>query len=132
MTIVEGRHYYTIAETAALLHISMSTLYRWDKVGQFVPDVILHKSGTRLYDVEVINKLADKRAKHRKTLPLIKTEHYSGYLMDDIRRYLSKDKFKEFTTWVNGQTGAIHKGHLLVYEYDFERFIAYHPIKDTD
>lgn len=54
---------------------------------------------------------------------LIKTNSYSGYLLEDIKGYLSKNEFEKFQKWFYGQTGVIHEGKLLVYKLDYDRFI---------
>ena len=54
----------------------------------------------------------------------IETPEYSGYLMKDIKNYLSPNNFERFTDWYKGQTGAIHEGELLVYTYDWDSFLG--------
>lgn len=52
---------------------------------------------------------------------LIKTPDYEGYLLEDIEKEEDAQKFRD---WFAGQTGAIHEGKLLVYKWDWERYLA--------
>jgi len=61
-------------------------------------------------------------------MKLIKHKNYKGYLIKQIRRkYLRKGKKEEwerFSRWMEGQTGALYKGDLVVYKHDYDRFLA--------
>lgn len=57
-------------------------------------------------------------------LELVTTpEGITGYWLEDIREYLTLDRWEEFTKWYRGQTGAIIDGKLLVYEWDWDGFV---------
>lgn len=64
-----------------------------------------------------------------KRLNLIKTPDYEGYLLEDIEKELGKGAQK-FWDWFAGQTGAIHEGKLLVFKWDYERYLAGLPPLD--
>ena len=55
-------------------------------------------------------------------MTLIETDDYSGYLVEDIK-YLLGPKYEDFAAWFNGQTGVVHEGKLLVYAWDWERWL---------
>lgn len=61
---------------------------------------------------------------------LVITDQYEGYYLDDLKKCLPADKFKQFSEWFNGQTGAIHEGKLVVYKWDFDQWLAGLPDLD--
>lgn len=56
-------------------------------------------------------------------LKLVKTKEYAGYYLDDIRSVLTSPNYQKFTKWFEGQTGAIHNKKLLIYQWDFDKFL---------
>jgi hypothetical protein len=57
-------------------------------------------------------------------LPLIVTDAWKGYAVEDISAALDEGDWEIFQRWFNGQTGAIsERGQLIVYAYDWERFV---------
>ena len=63
-------------------------------------------------------------------MKLITTDTYQGYYLEDIEKNLDAEKYKKFRDWFAGQTGAIHNGKLVVYKYDYERFLKGLPVID--
>lgn len=59
-------------------------------------------------------------------MKLIKTEDVSGYYIEDIEKELG-ERYKEFVEWFYGQTGTIFKGRLVVYKWDYDRFLRGAP-----
>ena len=51
-------------------------------------------------------------------MKLIKTSDYQGYYYDEVVK-----KYPEFKEYFIGQTVGICKGKLMVYKYDFDRFL---------
>jgi len=65
-----------------------------------------------------------------KKLKLVKHGGMLGYTISNIQEVLSPTKFAEFEIWMRGQTVGMYKGEGLVYQYDFERFLAGLPVLD--
>ena len=72
-----------------------------------------------------------------KKLKLIKHGDVLGYTISDIKEVLSPKKFAEFERWMRGQTVGIYKREdlfqrkaLLIYRYNFERFLEGLPVLD--
>ena len=54
-----------------------------------------------------------------------------GYRLADIENALEPEQYQEFCKWFYGQTGAISStGELLIYPWDFYRFMKGGPDKD--
>jgi hypothetical protein len=63
-------------------------------------------------------------------MELLATADFNGYYLEDIKEQLGPERYEEFGKWYNGQTGAIHEGRLVVYQYDYERFLKHLPPLD--
>ena len=54
-----------------------------------------------------------------------------GYRLVDIKKALEPEQYQEFCEWFYGQTGAISStGELLIYPWDFYRFVKGGAIKE--
>lgn len=54
-----------------------------------------------------------------------------GYTFDELWNILGPNRYREFSIWFMGQTGAISEdGTLLVYPWDVERFLDGRPVAD--
>ncbi len=64
-------------------------------------------------------------------MELIKTEHYEGYYVEEVIEYVKTiGKLEDWNHWFIGQTGAIHEGKLVIYKWDFDRFMEGRPDLD--
>jgi hypothetical protein len=63
-----------------------------------------------------------KMLKKREELRLVKSKTYQGYYLKNIKGFLGSYYYMKFNNWFSGQTGVIHKGELLVYKWDFDKF----------
>lgn len=43
---------------------------------------------------------------------------------------LGEEEFAKFKQWIRGQIVAVYKNDMIVYEYDFERYLLGLPIQD--
>lgn len=54
-----------------------------------------------------------------------------GFRCTDIEKVLGPEQYQEFGKWFRGQTGAVSStGELLIYSWDFYRFVKGGAIKD--
>ena len=70
-----------------------------------------------------------RKAKGDKVKLIVVPGQYSGYLWEDIESELGP-RFADFQKWFAGQTGAIHEGKPLVYQWDYDRWQQGLPVID--
>lgn len=71
-----------------------------------------------------------KIAKNKKP-KLLKFKHYSGYELKEVNEYMkSIGRLKEWQTWAMGITGGLEDNKIIIYEWDFDDFLAGKPNLD--
>jgi hypothetical protein len=65
-----------------------------------------------------------------RNLKKVKTKKYEGYYLDDLKDAMGMIMYPQFLKWFHGQTGAIYKGKLVVYDYDVTCFLEGKPVLD--
>lgn len=64
------------------------------------------------------------------TLELVTHPQFDGYRMSDIEKHLPEFVFGQFKHYMRGQTMAYIDGELIVYKWDYDRFLAGLPVVD--
>lgn len=74
--------------------------------------------------------MIENKKKPNLKLKLIKKGRIHGYKMNDVMKVLGEKEFAKFKQWIWGQTVAVYKNDMIVYQGDFERYLLGLPIQD--
>lgn len=64
------------------------------------------------------------------SLKTITVSGMKGYTLSSIQKSLNPKQFAQFRSWLIGQTVGEYKHEAIIYEQDFEQFIAGLPPRD--